>query len=155
MIDDEFLPEELRGDVQEHVDAGHEVFVPAQVLREPVAQDGGGGREDGVVGRYEEHRPRHIRSAAEGELPVQREIPEHAQDQGDEIGRPVRPVQQLVQKGETADLDEARAGGEQHEFQESPGLVHGCSGFTLTKIGKNALAFPRLFRIFGERTFNT
>ena len=146
-VDDIFLPEELRGDIQEHVDACYEIFVPAQVLRQPVTEDGGGRREDGIVSRDKQHRPRDIGRAAEGKLPVQREVPEHAQNQRDKIRRPIRPVQQLVQEGETADFDEARAGREEHELQESPGLVHGVP-VQLDKVRKKALAFPRLFCIF-------
>ena len=56
-----------------------------------------------------------------------------------------------VQEGESVDLNDARGGGEQHELWESPGPVKGRSGFMLTKLGKNALAFPRLFRIFGQK----
>ena len=140
-VDDVFLPEKLRGDIQEHVDAGHEILVPAQVFRQPVAQDGGGRREYGIISSHEQHRHRNIRRAAEGELPVQREIPEHAQNQRDEIGRPIGPVQQLVQEGETADFDEAGACGEQHELQESPSLVHG-SRFSWTKLEKKRLHSP-------------
>ena len=74
-VHDVFLPEKLRGNVQEHVDAGHEILVPAQIFRQPVAQDGGGRRENGIVSRHEQHRLRDVGGAAEGELPVQREVP--------------------------------------------------------------------------------
>ena len=149
-VDHVLLPEEFGGDVEKHVDTGDEIFVPAQVLGEPVAEDCRRGCEDRVVGRDEEHRPRHVRRAAEGELPVQREVPQDAEGQCDEIGRPVRPVQQLVQQGETADLDDSGTGRKQHELEESPGLFHGRSGNNGAKLGKNALGFPRLFRNFGE-----
>ena len=149
-VNDIFLVEELGGEVQEHVDAGDEVLVPAHVLRQPVAQDGRGRREHRIVRRHEEHGLRDVRRAAERELPVQREVPKDAQGQCDEIGGPIRPVQQLVQQGETADFDESGAGGKEDELQESPGLVHGRSGFSGTKLGKNALGFPRLFRNFGK-----
>ena len=128
-IDDVFLVEEFGGHVQEHVDAGDDVLVPAQVLRQPVAEQGGGRSENRIVCRHEQHRPRNVRRAAEGELPVQREVPDDAQDEGDEIGRPVRPVQQLVQQRETADFDKSGAGGKEDELQESPGLIHGLSGY--------------------------
>ncbi len=123
------LEEEFGGDVQEHVDAGDEVFVPAEVFGEPVAEDGGGGGEDGVIGRHQEHRPGDVRRAAEGELPVQGEVPEDAQCQCDQIGGPIRPVEQFVQEGEAADFDESRAGGEEYEFEETPSLSHGPSRF--------------------------
>ena len=77
-VDDVLLVEEFGGDVQEHVDAGDEVFVPAEVFGEPVAEDGGGGGEDGVVGGHQEHGLGDVRGAAEGELPVQGEVPEDA-----------------------------------------------------------------------------
>ena len=128
-VDNVFLPEEFGGDVEKHVDAGHKVFVPAQVFGQPVAEDGSGRRKDGIVGQYEHHRPRNIRRAPERKLPVQREVPDDAEGEGDEIGRPVRPVQQLVQKRETADFDESRAGGEQDELEESPSLFHGTFRF--------------------------
>ena len=128
-VDDVFLEEEFGGDVQEHVDAGDEVFVPADVFGEPVAEDGGRGGEDSVVGGDEEHRLGDVRGAAEGELPVQGEVPQDAQGEGDEVGRPIGPVQQLVQQGKTADLNEPRAGGEQHEFEETPSLGHKSSRF--------------------------
>ena len=149
-VDDVFLPEEFGGDVEKHVDARDEVLVPAQILRKPVAQNRRRGREDRVVGRDEEHRPRHVRRAAEGELPVQREVPQDAEGQCDEIGRPIMPVQQFVQQGETADLDDSGTGRKQHELEESPGLFHGHPGYDDAKLGKNALGFPRLFRNFGE-----
>ena len=128
-VDDVFLEEEFGGDVQEHVDAGDEVFVPADVFGEPVAEDGRGGGKDGVVGGDEEHRPGDVRGAAEGELPVQGEVPQDAQGEGNQIGGPVRPVEQFVEEGETADLNEPRAGGEQHEFEETPSLGHKSSRF--------------------------
>ena len=124
-VDDVFLPEEFGGDVEEHVEAGDEVFVPADGFGEPVAEDRRGGREDRVVGRHEEHGPRDVRRAAERELPVQREVPHHAQGQCDQVRRPIPPLQQLIQQRETADFDEPRAGGEEHELEESPRLFHG------------------------------
>ena len=147
-VDDVLLVEEFGGDVEEHVDAGDEVFVPAEVFGEPVAEDGRGGGEDGVVGRHQEHRFGDVRGAAEGEFPVQGEVPKDAQGQCDQIGGPIGPVEQFVQESEAADLDESRAGGEEHEFEETPSFSHGSSRFQYGKDRKFVLGFPRLFRNF-------
>ena len=124
-VNDVFLPEEFGGDVQEHVDTRNQVLVPPQVFRQPVAQDCGRRGKNRIVGRHKEHRLRNVRGAPEGKLPVQGEIPQDAEGQGDEIGGPIGPVQQLVQQGETAQFDDAGTGRKQNELQESPSLIHG------------------------------
>ena len=107
----EALVQVLGDEVQRHGADEDDIVVDAEVFRKEVAAKGGDGGEDQVEEEGLEHGLRNVVRGPVGELPVQGEVPEDGEDEGDEVCRPVGPVHRLVQKGEGQGLDDACAAG--------------------------------------------
>ena len=132
------LVEELRGEIQQHIHNRHQVFVPAKACCQEIAEQGRKRCEDRVVGGHLGHGHGHIGGGLEGELPVQRKVPQHTQTQGDEVAGPVGKVREFVEQGKSAHFNQACADGEKGEFENADEFFHGDSS-----LGK---FLPRNFR---------
>ena len=93
------------------VDTGISHRSAGQLMLQQGAQRG----EDRVVAGDLQHGQGHVGRGFEGELPVEGEVPEHGEHQGDQIAHPVGQMQQLIEQGKAHDLDEPGADGEEGE----------------------------------------
>ncbi|MCR5664877.1 MAG: hemerythrin domain-containing protein [Oscillospiraceae bacterium] len=135
--DEKALKEELRDEVDEHGEREDQVLIPAVPAGEQDAPPDRQRREHEVVGEHLEHGDRDVRRTLEGEFPVEGEVPQNAQRQGDKVVRSVlgrvghaepgqkavhqgkralRPVNKNVQQGKGDDLDDPGADRKQREF---------------------------------------
>lgn len=67
----------------------------------------GSGREDAIVECHESHGARNIRVRLEGEAAVEGEVPEHGEDECEEITEPMLEMKQLFEKSKTGCLNYA------------------------------------------------
>ena len=148
-VDHIFGEQELRCHIDQHGHDQHDVFVHA-FSRHVIAEDRGNRREDEVIAEDLQHGDRDVRRRFEGERAVEGEIPDDRKDERDEIKRSVLvlhdPAEQLVFRDESlheigfqkklvhqregAELDDARRGGEEDEFDElnEIGFLFVCHG---------------------------
>ena len=98
-----------------------------------MAQPGGQGGEHAVKGEHQGHGLGHAAGGLEGIAPVQGEVPQHRQGQGDEIAGPVAPGRQLVEQGEGRQLDDPRGEGEEEKLDGAQDFlaVHGARPFSI------------------------
>lgn len=116
----EAVIEVFGGNIEEHIDARDQIFVPQQRLCQIIAQQGGHRGEHAVEKQHQGHGPGDIGGAPECKSAVEREIPHHRDREGDEVARPIAPPDQLIKQGEDTHLDDARRGGEQNKLHNAP-----------------------------------
>lgn len=85
-------------------------------------QQGGKRRKNAVIKPHQQHCLADIFRGFEGVFPVKGEIPNNRKHQRDQVRNPVFQSCQLIQKGETAHLDNAGRCGKQHKFQRAKNL---------------------------------
>ena len=113
------LEKELRDEVQHHNGDLRCIFVPAQAVGRLCKHGGqisGHRGEHRVKAGYLRHGDGDIVGGLEGEFSVQSKVPQHGQDQRDEVGDPVADVQQLVHERHASQLDDPCAYGQQQEL---------------------------------------
>ena len=69
------LEKKFRREIQSHVDACDQIFVPHQGVRQIIPEHSGCGDEYGIVTEYLHHGNRYVCSRTECEFPVQGEVP--------------------------------------------------------------------------------
>ena len=116
-VDDEAGEEEFGHKVQEHREDLDQVAVPAALVRQIPASEHGDRRKDAVVGKNLCHCHGNIGRRVEGKFPVDGEVIDHRKGQGDQMGRPPVPMQNVVHQQEGSLLDDAGRGREQRKLQ--------------------------------------
>ena len=109
---DEPIDGELREHVDHHGAKEHDILVPSRE-RQRLAPPGGERRKHQIVNKDLRHRERHVLCGLEREFAVNRKVVDHRQRQRDQITRPIRPMDCLIQQRERRRLNDARRGGEQ------------------------------------------
>ena len=104
-VDDIAREEILGAEVHAHGAEQDKIFVDARV-RQRYGPPNRERREHAVVAEDLEHRHRDVRGGLEGELPVEREVPDHREHQRDEVGQAVFVAEDLVQIGVLIDVGE-------------------------------------------------
>ena len=123
--DKEPLIQKFCGEIQYHIDGRYQVFVPQQAGCQEIAQQGGKGGKDPVVGRNLCHGHGHVGRGLEGELPVQGEIPQHAQNKGDQVAGPVGKGRKLIEQGKGCQFNQPGTDGKKGEFENPDPFFHG------------------------------
>ena len=103
---------ELREHIDHHCAKEHDIFVPTR-QRQRLAPPGGERRKHQIVNKNLRHRERYVLCGLEREFPVDRKVVDHRQRQRDQIARPIRPVDRLIQQRKRRRLNDARRSGEQ------------------------------------------
>lgn len=145
LVNHKALEEELRDEVEEHVDGQNEVWIPKESLGGEMLEPSGGRRENCIVESHESHSARNIRVGLEGEAAVEGEIPKHRKHEGEEVTEPMLEMKKFFKKGETEGLNDARRSRKKNEFECAKSLffidschVDTCKSF---KIGCKGTAF--------------
>ena len=115
--DEKALIQEFRREIDDHIEDRHQVFVPLQRLCKVIPKQRGERREYRIVSEDLQHGNGYIRRRVEGELAVERKVPEYAEQQRDQVAGPIVPGGDLVEQRKTAEFNQACTGGEYCEFR--------------------------------------
>lgn len=132
LVNHKALEEELRDEVEEHVDGQNEVWIPKESLGCEMLEPSGGRRENCIVESHESHSARNIRVGLEGEAAVEGEIPKHRKHEGEEVTEPMLEMKKFFKKGETEGLNDARRSRKKNEFECTKSLffIDSCHVYT-------------------------
>lgn len=78
----ETLEGKFRGEIQKHIENGHEIAVPQQRFRQIVPQNSGRRGKHQIVAQNLQKSNGNVVDRAEGQLPVQEEVPDNGKRQG-------------------------------------------------------------------------
>ena len=95
--DKKSLVKEFGNKVQDHIERGHEVFIPSGSLDKIVAEYGGYGGEYRVICERLKHRNGNVVGRFEGEFSVECKVPDDGEKERDEVAGPIAPAYEFVQ----------------------------------------------------------